>query len=90
MCLFLTSSSLPAGLSCGHLSGRHACGCAGLAMAGGDDFSAVALLGLAKRRDDLLIRDASQTAVRKVIKYYNHDFLNACITMVSGIIMVPI
>jgi decaprenyl-phosphate phosphoribosyltransferase len=45
-------------------------------------------LGLAKRRDDLLIRDASQTAVRKVIKYYNHDFLNACIIMVSGIIIV--
>ena len=45
-------------------------------------------LGLAKRRDDLLIRDVSQTAVRKAIKHDTHDFLNACITMVSGIIMV--
>jgi 4-hydroxybenzoate polyprenyltransferase len=45
-------------------------------------------LALAKRRDDLLIRDASRVDVRQVIKYYNHDFLNACIIMVSGIIIV--
>ena len=45
-------------------------------------------LGLAKRRDDLLIHDASGINVRQVIKYYNHDFLNACIIMISGIIIV--
>ena len=45
-------------------------------------------LGLAKRRDDLLIRDTSHKDVRQVVKYYNHDFLNACIVMVSGIIIV--
>ena len=45
-------------------------------------------LGLAKRRDDLLIHDAYRIDVRQVSKYYNHDFLNACIIMVSGIIIV--
>jgi 4-hydroxybenzoate polyprenyltransferase len=45
-------------------------------------------LGLAKRRDDLLIHDISRLDVRQVIKYYNHEFVNACIVMVSGIIMV--
>jgi 4-hydroxybenzoate polyprenyltransferase len=45
-------------------------------------------LGLAKRRDDLLIQDASGINVRQVIKYYNHEFLNACIIMISGIIIV--
>jgi 4-hydroxybenzoate polyprenyltransferase len=45
-------------------------------------------LGLAKRRDDLLIHDVSRLDLRQVIKYYNHDFVNACIVMVSGIIMV--
>lgn len=45
-------------------------------------------LGLAKRRDDLLIRDASRINVRQVIQHYNHDFLNAAIIMVSGIIIV--
>jgi 4-hydroxybenzoate polyprenyltransferase len=45
-------------------------------------------LGLAKRRDDLVIHEASKRDIRQVIKYYNHDFLNACIIMVSGIIIV--
>jgi decaprenyl-phosphate phosphoribosyltransferase len=45
-------------------------------------------LGLAKRRDDLVIHEASRRDIRQVIKYYNHDFLNACIIMVSGIIIV--
>ena len=45
-------------------------------------------LGLAKRRDDLVMHEASRREIRQVIKYYNHDFLNACIVMVSGIIIV--
>jgi 4-hydroxybenzoate polyprenyltransferase len=45
-------------------------------------------LGLAKRRDDLVMHAAFGRDIRQVIKYYNQDFLNACIIMVSGIIIV--
>lgn len=45
-------------------------------------------LGLAKRRDDLLIKKDSGQNMRKSVKEYNLDFINASIIMVSGIIIV--
>ena len=45
-------------------------------------------LGLAKRRDDILIKLASGKEMRKAIKKYNLDFINASIVMVSAITVV--
>lgn len=45
-------------------------------------------LVLAKRRDDLIIGMQSGKLMRKSIQHYNLDFTNACLTMLSGIIIV--
>ena len=46
------------------------------------------LLTIAKRRDDVLIKDDSGVEMRKSIKNYNLEFMNSMIIMVSGIIIV--
>ena len=43
---------------------------------------------LAKRSDDIRIFEEEGRVVRKTSSKYNKDFINACITMVSGIIIV--
>lgn len=45
-------------------------------------------LALAKRRDDLVLYRKSGRQLRKSIKHYNLEFLGACLTLLSGIIMV--
>lgn len=45
-------------------------------------------LALAKRRDDLIIGLQSGKLMRKSVQHYNLDFTNACLTMISGIIIV--
>lgn len=45
-------------------------------------------LGLAKRRDDILMFNQSGKVVRKASQQYNLDFTNACLTMLSAIIFV--
>ncbi len=45
-------------------------------------------LALAKRRDDLIIGMQSGKLMRKSVQHYNLDFANACLTMLSGIIIV--
>ena len=45
-------------------------------------------LALAKRRDDLIIGMQSGKLMRKSVQHYNLDFTNACLTMLSGIIIV--
>ncbi len=45
-------------------------------------------LALAKRRDDLIIGLQSGKLMRKSVEHYNLDFTNACLTMLSGIIIV--
>lgn len=45
-------------------------------------------LALAKRRDDLVIGMQSGKLMRKSVQRYNLDFANACLTMLSGIIIV--
>lgn len=45
-------------------------------------------LALAKRRDDLIIGLQSGKLMRKSVQHYNLDFTNACLTMLSGIIIV--
>ncbi len=45
-------------------------------------------LALAKRRDDLVIGMQSGKLMRKSVEHYNLDFANACLTMLSGIIIV--
>jgi decaprenyl-phosphate phosphoribosyltransferase len=45
-------------------------------------------LALAKRRDDFFISSSSGMAIRKSIEYYNLEYINALLIMVSGIIIV--
>jgi decaprenyl-phosphate phosphoribosyltransferase len=45
-------------------------------------------LALAKRRDDIVLHLSSGKHMRKSVKNYNLEFLGACLTMVSGIIIV--
>lgn len=45
-------------------------------------------LAVAKRRDDLVIKLASGTDLRKSVKNYNLEFINACLIMLSGVILV--
>lgn len=45
-------------------------------------------LALAKRRDDLIIGKQSGKLMRRSVQHYNLDFINACLTMLSGIIIV--
>lgn len=51
-------------------------------------FLLAVFLGLAKRRDDILMFNASGKVVRKASQRYNLDFTNACLTMLSAIICV--
>lgn len=46
------------------------------------------LLTIAKRRDDVLIKDGSGIELRKSTKNYNLELMNSLIIMVSGIIIV--
>ena len=45
-------------------------------------------LGLAKRRDDVVIGETSGTVMRRSVEHYNLEFVNACLTMLAGIIIV--
>lgn len=45
-------------------------------------------LGLAKRRDDILMNNQSGTVLRKSTQHYNLDFANSGLTMLSSVIMV--
>lgn len=45
-------------------------------------------LGLAKRRDDVLIYTKTGDLVRKNISGYNLEFLNACMTIMASIVIV--
>lgn len=51
-------------------------------------FLLAVFLGLAKRRDDILMFNASGNVVRKASQHYNLEFTNACLTMLSAIICV--
>ena len=45
-------------------------------------------LALAKRRDDLLVGQSSGQIMRKSVKNYNLEYVNACLTILAGIIIV--
>lgn len=45
-------------------------------------------LALAKRRDDLLLTKNSDLVVRKSIRYYNLEYINALLIMMAGVIIV--
>lgn len=45
-------------------------------------------IAVAKRRDDLVIKNASGDIMRKVAKNYSLDFLNVCMSLLSGVIFV--
>lgn len=45
-------------------------------------------MALAKRRDDLMIKDDSGVDVRKVVKNYNLVFINVCLAMFASIMVV--
>jgi decaprenyl-phosphate phosphoribosyltransferase len=45
-------------------------------------------IALAKRRDDVLLQIASGHQIRKASNSYNLEFLNSCITLVSGVTVV--
>ena len=45
-------------------------------------------LALAKRRDDLLVGQASGQVMRKSVKNYNLEYVNACLIILAGIIIV--
>ena len=51
-------------------------------------FLLAVFLGLAKRRDDILLKISSGLDMRKSIKGYNLEFVNSAIVMISGIIIV--
>lgn len=51
-------------------------------------FLLAVFLGLAKRRDDILMFNESGKVFRKASQYYNLEFTNACLTMLSAIICV--
>lgn len=43
---------------------------------------------IAKRRDDILINAKNGCVIRKSTQSYNLDFINSCITLLSGIVIV--
>ena len=43
---------------------------------------------LAKRKDDILLFERNSQLVRKTSSSYNNEFINSCITMVAGVIIV--
>jgi decaprenyl-phosphate phosphoribosyltransferase len=45
-------------------------------------------LAFAKRRDDLVLAQTSGTALRASVRQYNIEFINTCLALISGIIMV--
>ncbi|MGB3850149.1 MAG: decaprenyl-phosphate phosphoribosyltransferase [Tunicatimonas sp.] len=45
-------------------------------------------LALAKRRDDLLLGQTSGQLMRRSVKSYTLEYVNACLTMLAGIIIV--
>lgn len=45
-------------------------------------------LAVAKRRDDLILKDSTGTEIRKVTKTYSLDFLNIVMSLLCGVIMV--
>ncbi|WKN42946.1 decaprenyl-phosphate phosphoribosyltransferase [Tunicatimonas pelagia] len=45
-------------------------------------------LAIAKRRDDVVLGVDSGVLIRKSVKNYNLEFVNACMTMIAGIIVV--
>ena len=45
-------------------------------------------LALAKRRDDLLVGKSSGQVMRRSVKNYNIEYVNACLTVLAGIIIV--
>ena len=45
-------------------------------------------LALAKRRDDLLLGESSGRLMRRSVKNYTLEYVNACLTMLAGIIIV--
>lgn len=51
-------------------------------------FLLAVFLGLAKRRDDILMYVNSGKVVRESSKRYNLEFTNACLTMLSAVIIV--
>ena len=51
-------------------------------------FLLAVFLAIAKRRDDLVIGKSSGILVRKSVKNYNLEFVNSCMTMIAGIIIV--
>lgn len=46
------------------------------------------LLAFAKRRDDLILAKKSGSIGRKSSRYYNLDYINICLSLISGVIMV--
>ena len=51
-------------------------------------FFGALFLALAKRRDDILMYINSGKVMRKSVRSYNLDFINSCLTMFSGVIIV--
>lgn len=45
-------------------------------------------LALAKRRDDLLVGKTSGRVMRRSVKNYNLEYVNSCLTILAGIIIV--
>jgi decaprenyl-phosphate phosphoribosyltransferase len=45
-------------------------------------------LAFAKRRDDLVLAQTSGTALRASVRQYNIEFINTCLALISGVIMV--
>ena len=45
-------------------------------------------LALAKRRDDLLVGKSSGQLMRRSVENYNIEYVNACLTVLAGIIIV--
>ena len=45
-------------------------------------------LALAKRRDDLLLGKSSGRVMRRSVQNYNLEYVNACLTLLAGIIIV--
>ncbi len=45
-------------------------------------------LAIAKRRDDVVLGADSGLLIRKSVRNYNLEFINACMTMIAGIIVV--
>ena len=45
-------------------------------------------LAIAKRRDDVLLKQVSGTDMRKAVKGYNLDFINAALSLICAVIIV--